>query len=352
MTSLPYEETKQLDDQSGPQVSVLIAAYNRAGTLQRTLESVFAQSLAPLEVVVADDGSTDNTRTVVAAICNRYPRWRNRLHYFHQPNQGKSVALNNALKLARGEWIAYNDSDDVWQPDKLERQYAALTRFPECGACVTDAVFVNSSAHLETAFTRGGFHFEDTVGRVAGAAELMAGSFRGVYMQTLLIRRSLVDSLAGFDPQLRVSQDVDFLFRLALVADICYVKLPLVQIERGPAGGAERLTVRFPFESVVRLQLHQQMYTKWLSIIPCPQPKLNRLITRQFHAVCSALANHYLLADDSRNARRALERALRARFRAALGLKWILTFCVPASLLSGFLSGVSRAKALRRAASR
>jgi glycosyltransferase involved in cell wall biosynthesis len=95
-------------------VSVIIPAFNAGKFLDETLNSVFGQTYQPLEVIVIDDGSTDDTANVV----ERFPLVR----YFHQQNQGTSAALNTGLKLARGELFAFLDADDRWMPDKLEKQ--------------------------------------------------------------------------------------------------------------------------------------------------------------------------------------------------------------------------------------
>ena len=101
-----------------PTVSVVIPCYNGAAFLRETLDSVLAQTHAPLEVIVVDDGSTDDS----AAIAESYgPPVR----VIRQRNQGESVARNRGIDEARGDWIAFIDSDDVWKPGKLERQLAA-----------------------------------------------------------------------------------------------------------------------------------------------------------------------------------------------------------------------------------
>src|SRR5690242_14461691 len=122
-----------------PKVSVIIPTFNRAEFLPATLGSVFSQSVSPHEVLLIDDGSTDSTPSVVCALLQQNPHWRERLHYEWQPNQGKSVALNLALSRCSGDWIAYLDSDDQWRADKLERQFRALEQAPDCLACFTDS---------------------------------------------------------------------------------------------------------------------------------------------------------------------------------------------------------------------
>src|SRR5208337_529053 len=125
-----------------PKVSVVIPTYNRAAKVRSAIESVLDQTFSDLEVIVVDDGSSDDTGKILGAA------FGDRIRYFVQANQGASVARNKGIAEAQGEWIAFLDSDDEWERDKLEWQFKALERFgPQCGGCYTDAHFMN---HPET----------------------------------------------------------------------------------------------------------------------------------------------------------------------------------------------------------
>jgi hypothetical protein len=104
-----------------PRVSVVIPAFNRAALIGETLDSVLAQTYRDLEVIVVDDGSTDDTPTILA----QYERDA-RLRVIRQANHGEGAARNAGIGAARGEYVAFVDSDDVWRADKLERQMALL----------------------------------------------------------------------------------------------------------------------------------------------------------------------------------------------------------------------------------
>src|SRR3990170_4898248 len=110
-------------------VSVAIAAYNRAELLRPTIQSILAQTAPAFEIIVVDDGSTDHT----SEVCAGFPAVR----YIYQENKGVSAARNTGLRVATGEWIAFCDSDDLWTPDKLEIQLAAMDA-TEGGWSVTD----------------------------------------------------------------------------------------------------------------------------------------------------------------------------------------------------------------------
>src|ERR1700751_5211074 len=111
-----------------PKVSVVIPTYNRAEKVRDGIESILAQTLTDLEIIVVDDGSSDNTGKILGETVG------GRIRYYAQTNQGASVARNKGIEEARGEWIAFLDSDDFWEKDKLECQLQALERFsPQCG---------------------------------------------------------------------------------------------------------------------------------------------------------------------------------------------------------------------------
>jgi glycosyltransferase involved in cell wall biosynthesis len=117
-------------------VSVVTSTYNKADLLRRTVASVLAQTQPPLEYLVADDGSTDHTAQVLA-------EFGNRVTHLRLPHRGQPAAPRNAaLAVARGEWVALVDHDDLWLPDKLERQLALAA--PDVGIVCCNAVLIDN----------------------------------------------------------------------------------------------------------------------------------------------------------------------------------------------------------------
>jgi glycosyltransferase involved in cell wall biosynthesis len=134
-----------------PLVSVIIPTYNRAYCICRTIDSVLAQTYRAIEVVIVDDGSTDATADVIRAHYGQDPRIR----YHYRRNGGVSAARNTGMSVARGEYIALLDSDDLWEPWKLELQIAAFRQRPELGMIWTDMAAIDSSgATISEAYLR------------------------------------------------------------------------------------------------------------------------------------------------------------------------------------------------------
>ncbi len=124
-------------------ISVIIPTYNRVETLPRCLDSVLAQSLLANEILVVDDGSDDDTQSLIES---RYPQCR----YIRQTNQGVSSARNLGVREARNDWIALLDSDDGWQPNKLERQQQALHKHPEYRLCHTQEIWIRNGVRVNS----------------------------------------------------------------------------------------------------------------------------------------------------------------------------------------------------------
>jgi len=122
-------------------VSVLIPTYNRAYIICSAIDSVLAQTYKKIEVVVVDDGSTDNTRELLA-------RYGDAVRYIYQPNAGLAAARNTGLAAARGEFIALQDSDDLWLPWKIEGQMAVMALDQRIGLCWTDLTAVNPKGEV------------------------------------------------------------------------------------------------------------------------------------------------------------------------------------------------------------
>lgn len=181
-----------------PLVSVVIPTYNRADWLCEAVESVLAQTYAPIEIIVVDDGSTDGTPDMLAA---RFPAVR----CIVQPNAGVSAARNRGLAAAAGQYINFLDDDDLFMPDKIARQVARLEADPELFLVHCRYHDVDAAGHK--------------LGRVGVLPEgealpdLLRGNF--IWMSAPLIRREAVERVGGFDETLSTCADYDLWLRLA-----------------------------------------------------------------------------------------------------------------------------------------
>jgi glycosyltransferase involved in cell wall biosynthesis len=170
-------------------VSCVIPVWNGEAYLAPAIESVLAQTHAPLEVIVVDDGSTDGTPGVIGAFGDRIVGLR-------QDNGGHGAARNAGLRAARGEYVAFLDADDLWHSDKLRRQLLAFDEEPSIGLCFT---WLRNFAGAPPAWDL--------------APE--GGAVPGYSSVTALVRRATFDAVGPFDASLRHGGDRDFFLRVA-----------------------------------------------------------------------------------------------------------------------------------------
>ncbi|MEK6398544.1 MAG: glycosyltransferase family 2 protein [Terriglobus sp.] len=219
-------------------VSVIVPTYNRADCILETLQSLRTQTHANWELILVDDGSTDNTRDLVTTFFQGDAR----LNYIAQPNAGVSNARNTGLQAARGDFIAFLDSDDRWMPWKLSAQLACMQAYPDVGMVWTDMATISpdgiplTDRHLRTMYSAYRFHTLETLfhGSVPadeiGAmpalqrmddvrfyyGDIYAAMIRGslVHTSTVLLRSERARLVGGFDETLKHSgEDYDFHLR-------------------------------------------------------------------------------------------------------------------------------------------
>lgn len=193
-------------------ISVVIPTWNRAERLARALDSVFTQELAPHEVIVVDDGSTDHTRELVT-------RRFGGACYHYQHNRGVSSARNAGIRAASGDWIALLDSDDRWHPDKLARQQAMVHATPDAVLCHSDEIWIRNGKRvnpMQKHAKLGGRIFRHCLPRCP------------ISPSASLIRRDLFDSIGLFDETLPACEDYDLWLRICAVHSVLYVDAPLI----------------------------------------------------------------------------------------------------------------------------
>jgi glycosyltransferase involved in cell wall biosynthesis len=315
-------------------VSVIVTVYNRFELTKRAVESVLGQTLGVSEVILLDDGSFDGTSDLLQEHVAENARWRGRVRYVHQENQGPGAARNRGIAEAQGEWLAFIDNDDLWLPQKLEWQFRALDRFKQCDACITDAWFMNNPYMKMTLFQLAAKEHREAIGLIADPLRyiLDTDSIVGVHpvwLQNLVTRTRLAREVGGFDPRFRFGDDDDFAFRLGCEAGFCYVNMPMVLIDRTPpaerhVGANERWD-----DAEFRLQMAQERYEKRLRLSNQLSVETRKSIREDLAAVYSEWANLFLRRREYAKARRAAAEAARICLTPNLAVKWALTRSVP-----------------------
>ncbi|MBN2161945.1 MAG: glycosyltransferase [Pontiellaceae bacterium] len=206
-------------------VSIVIPAYNAAGIVKKAIDSVLAQTYRPLEIIVIDDGSTDET----GRVCRGYGDC---IQYVYQSNQGASAARNHGIRLARGEYIGFLDSDDHYLPEKISELVGLFEEFPEAGA-VTGA-FIQKTEAGERITPEPGLVFgDDEIQR--GIIDYFMCEYRGcwvVHTNTILIRRQVLKLVGSFNESYRFGEDVDLWCRIAGQYPIAYVDQVVAYYDR------------------------------------------------------------------------------------------------------------------------
>lgn len=320
-----------------PTISVIIPTYNRGYILEKSISSVLEQTCTDYELIVVDDGSTDETPELVQSIVQSGRPGAERIRYITQAQQGKSAALNHGVRIANGEWISFLDSDDSWSPDKLELQMQALRRFEGSDVCFTDAQYTNNPDLDITAFRRAGRQHEADVGILQNALDFVSREPHGIHEQTVIVRASRLREMDAFDSRIRVLEDHDFIFRLAYhVKSFCFVNRSLVGIDRTPVRSIGLIDLFRKAE--VRLRDQQYIYEKWLRIGGL-DPTIRKRIHKYLRAVYSGWANWHLEKRQYHQARHAIAAAAHYEFTATMAIKWVLITAAP---------GLTRRYLLRR----
>jgi glycosyltransferase involved in cell wall biosynthesis len=326
-----------------PKVSVVIPTYNRAGIVPRAIESVLAQTVTDLEVIVVDDGSSDDTGKTLEEM------FGDRIRYFAQVNQGASVARNRGIEEARGEWIAFLDSDDLWEKEKLEWQLKALEQFsPQCCGCYTDTRFFNHPER-RTMFqlVEHEYKHEGTMGVSPNVLERLVrpgGAGMVVCLSSFVARADVVRKTGGFDRKLLFSQDSEFMFRLAMLTGFCYVNRPLVEFDRSPAE-LRHVGVQSEWNKLNFFLEDSQLRLEGLSGLAGSLPtRVRELIREQLGSVHSGWANWYLEAGEYGKARKSMSRAAQLDLTFNVAAKWMLTWMTPGLARRTVLSRQKRKK--------
>lgn len=197
-----------------PLVSVIIPAYNAVRFVTEAIDSVLTQTFQDFEILVVDDGSTDGTMKVLTE------KYGDKICYLRKENGGVSRARNYAIERAQGKYVALLDADDLWMPEKLEKQVALLEANQDIGLVYTGAIKVDEK-----------LNFKENIEaeRYDDACEALLVKMNILILSSAIIRRELVLQTKGFDPQFSTCADKEYWLRLGLLTQFAPVKDYLVK---------------------------------------------------------------------------------------------------------------------------
>ena len=274
-------------------ISVIIPTHDYGRFIREAIDSVLAQTYPVLEVIVVDDGSTDDTPEILAGFGNR-------IVTVVQNNAGVAAARNAGMAVARGEYLAFLDSDDLWLPEKIEKQLALFEADPglglvHCGAERFDAAGKTLSVEVSG--------LEGWVARellARGQGLIAVGS-------SMMVRRKVADEIGGFDSRLPACEDGDFCYRVALRYRFGFVPEPLVRYRQH--GDGNHLNI--PRVEAAMLMLLGKLFLS-------PDPSIRVLEKRARGIMHRFLAGRYFHRGETRLSLRHMFRSIRHDARNVL----------------------------------
>lgn len=202
-----------------PIVSVVIPTYNHERYIAEALDSVLAQTYKDYEVIVVDDGSTDNTREVVKS-------YGDAVRYIYQQNKRMSAARNTGIRAAQGEYIAFLDSDDTWYPQKLEKQMKLFELYPTAGLINGGCVYVDVRGNTIATICRKDLNDRDTLFHALLLNNVLSGG-----SSNAVIKKECFELVGLFDENLKATaEDWDMWWRIFTKYDIRFAEECLVKI--------------------------------------------------------------------------------------------------------------------------
>ena len=216
-----------------PRVSIVIPTYNRSTIVRRAVDSVFAQTFHDFEVLVVDDGSSDNTRDALSG-------YDDRLRYIFQKNQGPAAARNHGMQLARGEFIGFLDSDDLYFPNNIEAHLRQFNANPATGLVYSGCEIVDHQGNPIRTFRPNPMDRGEVLERLI--------RYNFITSSTVLMRRVCFDQVGGMNTNLWFAEDWYYWLRIAARFPIDFVEEPLVRYQRSQVA----LSHGNPIEEIAR----------------------------------------------------------------------------------------------------
>lgn len=287
---------------SEPLFSAIIPTYNRAGFLPAAIESIVGQTMRDCEIIVVDDGSVDDTPAVVRSFGERVRAVR-------QENRGVSAARNAGIRLARGRWIVFLDSDDVWLPDYLQTHHALIQRHPEAVA-----ILLNSTAIDVNGVPTDNFAEHQFYAALGGREELaLPRGFGAVIdhhlttLQSVAFARTALLNGRLFDEEITIAEDLDLIAEMALRGPFVFSSRSASRVIRRP-GDASNLSAQFTRQELKTRRAWARVYQRFADDARLTSDE-RAAVARAHAATHRAIGNLHLLQANGREARSAYRRA-------------------------------------------
>ena len=266
-------------------ISVVIPAFNSGRFIAEALLSVLAQTYPPSDIIVVDDGSSDDTEHVVRRIMAAGP-----IAYYRQPNQGPAVARNVGVSKAGGDWIAFLDADDVWYAEKLAVQADAIMTYPQVALFFSEMDYID-----EMGRPRPPIDWHNVL------TPLMFNHPTPLFPSTVILKKDAFITAGGFNPMLRSHEDAELFIRMGSSSRMHHIDRSLVQYRTHPAQlhrDRERRAESWP------------ILCRFLTEMWKDDPSKLAILRRQAAAVYADLGRYYLRAGEYQAAREFLRQSL------------------------------------------
>ena len=242
-----------------PKISVIIPTYNRERFVVKAINSILNQTFKDHEIIVVDDGSTDETREVLRA-------YSDKIKYVYQANAGVSSARNTGIKKAQGVWVAFLDSDDEWMEEYLSIQMAQAKEFPLAVSHITNAVTVLPSGERSSLFVETGFwdRFKTKPYLVFERPLSVIVKYAPWFLQSSIMRRDVLLRAGLFNTDFSIAEDLDVIGRVALEGPFTFCRKELVEIYRREEP-IENLSAKSVRQGIYRSKSFGKVYANLLS---------------------------------------------------------------------------------------
>ncbi len=286
-----------------PLVTVVIPTYNRSHFVTKAIDSVLSQTFTDYEIIVVDDGSTDETKENLKG-------YGKKIRYIYQDNSGVSAARNTGIKSAHGEWLAFLDSDDEWRVDYLYQQIKRASDFPNITMQTANCQFIGLDGRTHSYFETNGslaeFNGKDYL--------FLENPFRFIVTHgpwqvgSTIIRRKAISGAGLFDTSLTLTEDFDLMARVALQGSFGMIREALVNIYRRDEQ-TECLTNQVKKSPIQARESDEKIYEK-LQKIEILSVNEHKALSGLLSANRRAIGNYFLEAGKIEEARDSYKRAL------------------------------------------